>query len=117
MKFEEAIKAHSSWKMKLSSYLQSPDGSLRSAEVRVDNRCALGQWLHGEGRKFAASPEYKMLVERHAQFHQAAARIVDMANAGKSVEGETALRSDNDFGRCSRETVSAIMALQRKAGG
>ncbi|MDX2204472.1 MAG: CZB domain-containing protein [Hyphomicrobiaceae bacterium] len=117
MNLDEAIKSHSSWKMKLSQYLKNADGSLRSTEVRADNRCALGRWLQGEGRKLAGSPEYATLVQQHAHFHQAAAHIVDMANAGKSVEGETALRSDSEFGRCSRETVSAIMAMQRKLKG
>ena len=94
MDLDEAVKAHSNWKMKLSSYLKSVDGSLRSAEVRADNRCALGQWLHGEGRSHAASPEYRALLE-----------------------GETALRSDSEFGHASRDVVAAIMAMQRKVKG
>lgn len=117
MDLDEAVKAHSNWKMKLSTYLKSVDGSLRSAEVRADNRCALGQWLHGEGRSHAASPEYRALLEKHAHFHQAAARVVDMANAGKAVQGETALRSDSEFGHASRDVVAAIMAMQRKVKG
>jgi hypothetical protein len=51
MDFDEAIKAHSAWKFKLSGYLRKPDGSIKSADVVVDNKCALGQWIYGEGQK------------------------------------------------------------------
>ena len=50
MNFDDAIQVHAAWKIKLSAYLRKCDGSLKAADVRVDNRCALGQWLYGEGK-------------------------------------------------------------------
>ena len=72
MNFDEAIQAHAAWKVKLSAYLYKCDGSLKSADVRVDNRCPLGQWLHGEGKKYASLAEYQTLIKEHARFHLAA---------------------------------------------
>lgn len=116
MNFDEAIQAHSAWKMKLASYLRRPDGSLDPAIIRPDNRCALGQWLHGEGAKHAGSAEYKTLVAEHARFHRAAASVVDMAHAGKDTSAETALGSSSEFGTASKNVVAAIMSLKRKVG-
>ncbi len=114
MNLDEAVRAHSAWKMKLSAYLRHPDASLKSIEVRSDCRCELGKWLHGDGRKLAAIPEYKTLLERHAHFHRAAADVVDMANSGKATSEATALGAESPYSAASREIVMAIMALQKR---
>jgi hypothetical protein len=54
MDFDEAIKAHSAWKMKLSTYLKKPDGSLKPSEIQVDNKCQLGQWIYAEGARLSS---------------------------------------------------------------
>ena len=113
MNFDDAIQAHSSWKLKLSTYLRKPDGSLKSSDIRPDNKCKLGQWLHGEGRKFANLPEYKKLVAEHARFHQAAASVVDKANAGQSTSEDTAIGSRSEFGHCSASVVSLVMSIKK----
>ncbi len=115
MNFEEAIQAHSSWKLKLSTYLRKPDGSLKPAEIRPDNRCALGQWLHGEGRKHADHPDYKVLVAEHARFHQAAANVVDRANARQNVSEDVAIGAKSDFASASSNVISHIMKMKRVA--
>lgn len=115
MDFDEAIKAHSAWKMKLSTYLKNPDGSLKSSDIQVDNKCALGQWIYGEGAKFSNHPEYATLKQEHAKFHKAAAQVVAKADSGQSTSEETALGSKSEFASASSAVVSAIMAIRRKA--
>lgn len=114
MNFDEAIKAHSSWKLKLSSYLRQPDGTLREADVASDNACQLGKWLYGDGRKYASLPEYRALCQQHARFHRAAASVVKLAHTGASTSEATALGSDSEYGVASKSVVSAIMALKSK---
>lgn len=116
MDFDEAIKAHSSWKVKLSQYLRKPDGSLKASEIELDNKCALGQWIHGEGTKFRNAPEYSTLISEHAQFHKAAAEVVRKADSGKDVSEEVVIGSNSDFGKRSSAVVNAIMTLKRKLG-
>lgn len=113
MNFDDAIKVHSDWKLKLSSYLRKPDKTLRGADVCLDNRCELGKWVHGEGGKHAALAEFKELKVNHARFHKAAAAIVDKANSGQPVAAETALGSASEFSEVSRTVVSNIMAMKR----
>ena len=117
MDFDEAIKAHSSWKLKLSVYLAKPDGSLKASEIQLDNKCALGQWIYGEGSKWSALPEYATLKQEHARFHKAAAQVVTKADSGQNVSEETALGTQSEFSVASMAVVTAILAIRRKAQG
>lgn len=114
MNFDDAIHAHSAWKTKLSAYLRKPDQSLRSGDVRPDNLCELGRWIHSAPSTVAATPEFKQLREQHARFHRAAAAIIDMANSGKPTTEATALGSGSEFSEASRNVVTMIMSLKRK---
>ena len=114
MNFNEAIKAHSDWKMKLSAYLDKPDGSIKPEVVQLDNKCALGQWIYGEGASHQALPEYATLKTEHAKFHKAAAEVVRKADSGQNVTQEIALGKQSEFGLCSHNVVAAIMAIKRK---
>lgn len=115
MDFDEAIKAHAMWKMKLSTYLKNPDGSLKASDIQVDNKCQLGQWIHGEGAKWSSLPEYAILKTEHAKFHVAAAEVVRKADSGQDAREETALGSASDFSSASSAVVGAIMSMRQKA--
>lgn len=116
MNFDDAIKAHAGWKMKLKSYLNSPDQSLNPEDVGSDSRCDLGKWIHGEGTQFSCHAEYAVLKDEHARFHRAAAEIVRKANGGQNVTAEVALGAASPFALASTAVVSAIMAMKRKIG-
>ncbi len=114
MNFDEAIMAHTAWKMKLSTYLRKPDGSLKPEEIMHDDRCPLGKWIHGEGKTHATIPEYTELKSEHAKFHVAAAEVVQKADAGKDVTEELLLGSHSQFCTASNSVVSAIRNLRKK---
>lgn len=116
MNFDNAIAAHTEWKTKLQGYLKKPDHSLKSADASVDNKCALGQWIHGEGKKFASLPEFSKLQSEHQRFHKAAAAVIAKADAGKDQTEEVALGSKSEYSAASSAVVSAIMAMKAKAG-
>lgn len=114
MNFDDAIKAHSSWKLKLGEYLRKPDGSLKADQIKVDNTCELGKWIYGEGLKYKDLPEYQSLVKDHAKFHKAAADVVIKADSGKDVKEDTALGAKSDFSNASTAVVTAIMSMRSK---
>ena len=114
MDFDQAIKAHTDWKAKLSAYLRKPDGSLKAADIQVDNRCDLGKWIHGDGSKFASVDGFGELKSEHAKFHVAAAEVVKKADAGKSTSEDTALGSQSPFSVASNNVIKLIMAIRRK---
>lgn len=115
MDFDEAIKAHSAWKLKLSGYLRKPDGSLKVSDIQVDNKCQLGQWIYGDGAKYSSLPEFQKLKTEHARFHKAAANVVMKADSGQDTSEETALGGKSDFSSASSAVVFAIMEMKRKA--
>lgn len=114
MNFDEAIRAHSDWKMKLSSYLRNADGSLKASEISPDNKCALGQWIYGEGAKWSSLPEYETLKAEHIKFHKEAAQVVEKADSGQNVIEEIMLGGDSGFAKASSSVVSAIMKMKTK---
>jgi hypothetical protein len=117
MNFDEAIQAHAAWKVKLSVYVRKPDGALKSNEVRARNRCALGKWLEGSGLKYASLPEYKTLAVEHAQFHVAAASVIERADTGAKLDHDETLGAESQYGVASRKVVKAIVDLSKKATG
>ena len=112
MNFDEAIRAHSDWKMKLNRYLSNPDGSIDVQDLSKDNLCALGKWLHGEGRSFGNVAEYKKLIEEHAHFHKAAADVVIRKDRGEDVKSEIALGGNSAFAKYSMSVVSLLMKMK-----
>ena len=79
-----------------SNYLRSIDGTLKAADARVDNRCALGRWLYGEGKMYSSTSEYQILIGEHVRFHRAAGEVIDRANSGKEVNADRILHSDSE---------------------
>ncbi len=116
MDFEQAIAAHSAWKTRLSKYLQNPDRSLQPDDLAADNKCELGKWIYGEGKKFANLSEYATVKSHHARFHKIAADIVRRANAGEKVSQEVVVGAKGEFGSASAAVVLALMAMRAKVG-
>lgn len=114
--FEQAIAAHVAWRGKLSKYLANPDQSLQPSEIGLDNRCDLGNWIAGEGKKFANLAEYARVKSEHTRFHKIAAAIVLRANASQKVEQEVVLGAKSEFMSASAAVVRSLMALKSKVG-
>ena len=114
MDFEEAKQAHFDWKRKLSVYLRKPDGSLSSETVAQDNKCLLGQWIYGEGKKLEVHEEYSKLKREHARFHKAAADVIKKADSGANVTEDVAIGTKSEFGEASVAVIVAINEIKRK---
>lgn len=114
MNFDDAIKAHSDWKLKLSVYINKPDGSLKAADAELDNKCALGQWICGEGSKYSTAQEYAVLKAEHTKFHKCAGAVIRKADSGQKVAEEVALGSNSEFAAASSAVVMAIMKMKTK---
>lgn len=114
MDFDEAVATHSQWKRRLREYLGKKDGSLSPVEISLDHKCALGQWIYGEGQRYSALPQYTRLKYEHARFHQAAAALVDSANGGENVDQEVAPCSSSEFSNASSAIVIALMDMKKQ---
>jgi len=116
MNFQQAVTAHTGWKMKVARYLSCPDGSLQAVVVRQGHRCELGKWLHGEGKTFEHLPEYQKLVEDHARLHESASELIRRTNTGETLRSETAMGDRSPYGLAARALVSSLRGLQARTG-
>lgn len=117
MNFDEAITAHSQWKIRLQGLVAGTNRETLDPEVvGVDNRCALGQWIHGEAKQYSALPEYADLVKEHAAFHRSAAEVLKVVAAGQG-EQARALIDTGSFHQASIRTINAIRHLRKRVQG
>ena len=115
MNIDEAIKAHSDWKMKLQRYLANPDGSINVDNLSQDNKCPLGEWMHLLTNDHSAKsfPELELLINEHKKFHKAAADIVRRKDKGEDIKADISLGGTSDFANASMNVVSLLMKLKR----
>jgi inorganic pyrophosphatase len=114
MNFDEAITAHSQWRIRLQGFIAgTSQENLDPKIVAVDNKCVLGQWIHGEAKQYAQMPEYVLLIKEHANFHQRAANVLRLVEAGKREEAKAEVGA-GEFFKASIQTINAIRHLRKK---
>ena len=106
--FQGAIEVHMRWKARLKAVVDGTSSeTLDPAIVALDDRCALGTWLHGAGKeRFAANPDYQKVVDWHRDFHRCAAGIL-----------EAMARGDTDVARDELERGEYMRAGMRLRSG
>lgn len=103
---------HKAWMERLLNYLARPDGSLSVSIVRSDSNCELGKWLLGEGSRFAGTREFEGLRLEHARFHRLAARVVELAEQGKSADDARVVEALESLNAASGSIIKALAALK-----
>jgi methyl-accepting chemotaxis protein len=113
MDLDQAIAAHADWKVKLRMAIQNKE-TLDAAQVSADDRCMLGQWLHGEARaKFAGKAEYADCVAKHATFHAAAGAVARRINAGDYGAASDMLGPGSAYSTASFDVGASINRLKK----
>jgi len=108
----EAIRAHTGWKKRLTAYLRHPDGSLDPSDVERVNACELGEWIEDEGRiEFPTDMAFQHLEIAHSRFHRCAADMVRRADTDPHTPQASDLGADGELSRTSREVVNSLLAL------
>jgi hypothetical protein len=115
MDFDEAIATHSRWKHRLRTSLAKHDLSMNPADVSLDYKCDLGQWIYSAGIRYSALPEFSRLKYEHARFHLAAAELVRKANSGESIEAQIVPCADSEFSLASAAVVIALMTMKKRS--
>jgi methyl-accepting chemotaxis protein len=82
MDWMKIVNAHLSWKKRLRAYVENnSEERLDAAAESVDNQCALGKWIYGEGQQFKDLPDFETVRLQHAEFHQQAGEIVRLVHS------------------------------------
>jgi len=108
--FEAMINVHREWKSRLLDFLRRKGEPLVAAEVSKDNVCALGEWLHGPGQRFAQYEEYAELVKDHAEFHKHAGKVISEFDRGHMQVAQGLL--DHEFSDATARTLAGIRKLR-----
>jgi hypothetical protein len=87
-----AMGAHRVWKTRLLSAIATGACDVDRTTARRDDACAFGKWLLSSNE---TGPRRDRVAELHRRFHLAAARVLDVALAGKKPE---ALKMLDDAG-------------------
>jgi len=112
--FDKAIDAHRQWKVKLRKAIADHE-KLDADAICRDDRCPLGQWLHGSGgQQWGHKPRFVELLDKHASFHQTAGAVARTINAGQYEKAERLIDSGSDFARASTEVATVLAAVKRE---
>jgi methyl-accepting chemotaxis protein len=114
--FDKAIDAHRQWKVKLRKAICDKDHQLDADTICRDDRCPLGQWLHGEGgQQWGSKPRFVALLSKHAEFHQVAGGVAKQINQGHLAEAdaERLIGSGTHFAQVSTEVTTLLTQAKR----
>lgn len=113
---ESAISAHEMWKVRLQACLDGKSADLADPElVCVDDQCQLGIWLYGPGgQRLRGYPAFHALVARHQQFHQLAATVLSLAQAGQYDEAQAIM--SGGYHSASSKVLMLLQDLKRGLG-
>lgn len=105
----KAIGAHGMWKVRLRTAIDSGKSEWSINQVKVDNQCDFGKWLHSlpEGEKKTDS--WKNVCSIHAKFHDEAAKILESALQGKKETAYKGLDVGSEFTKTSSTLTGAMM--------
>ena len=115
MNLDDALNAHSQWKIKLRTAILKKE-TLDVKSVSADTCCELGKWLHNEAKiKFSKLRCYTDLVEKHAAFHKQAGRVALAINEKKFEEATALLGAGTQYMSASSAVGIAISTLKNEA--
>jgi len=116
MNLTEALDAHAAWKTKLRGAIAKRE-KLDAATICRDNACALGKWLHGEGKgSYGRHASFTDCVAKHASFHKEAGKVAEAINAGQYEDAERMLGAGTSYAQASSSVGVAIQRLRKDAG-
>ena len=113
MNWMEIISAHVMWKQRLVSLLAGKsEEQLDPSTIQLDNRCALGKWIYGDGQNMAELPAFEEVRGMHAQFHQLAAEVVKLHHAGDLAAAQALLQGE--YSKLSEKLKHRILGLSHQ---
>lgn len=109
------INAHVMWKQRLQKLLDgTSEETLDPAVIGVDNRCALGQWIYGDGQNYREAETFEEVRLMHADFHKYAAEVVSLYQTGKADEAKELL--NGNYAKLSERLKRRILGLSQQIG-
>jgi hypothetical protein len=106
----DAIVAHAKWKYQLREAIDTGKSPWQVADVRTDKACEFGKWLFALPVTQRHSGHWEKVRALHAEFHTAAADVLELALAGRKDEAIAAVGFSGRFMAASWKLINAISA-------
>lgn len=94
---ESAISQHAAWMTHLRKAVLGAYSGMDREDIRADNQCEFGKWLYGShlSAEQRVSEYFQEVRRLHAEFHQLAARVLDLAASGRICEAYSLLYGEH----------------------
>jgi Chemoreceptor zinc-binding domain len=113
MDWLQILNEHVSWKERLLAYLDGTgQEKLDPAIIRRDDQDVLGKWIYGDGKYFNHMPHYIHVKTNHRYFHDCAAQIVELSDAGKREDAKKLLTGK--YAKLSHQLKLQLINLYRE---
>lgn len=110
----EALQAHV---RRRSSYILTirERSQLDAERAARTDRCLLGKWLLGPGRRYGGMTAVQELAAAHVAFHEQSGVIAQAINGGRYDEARVTLQSTRSgFNRASHEMITLLVRLKKE---
>jgi len=108
--FYHAVEAHIKWKIRLQKHLDgTSEEKLNPDVICLDNQCALGKWIYGDGQGYQNMEGFEDLRLTHADFHKCASEVVRKADSGEKNEAENIFK--NDYALLSKNITRMLVKM------
>lgn len=113
MDIDAYIAIHERWRTRLEDMVNGRHSEVMRPElICQDHRCDLGRWLFGTGHaRYGQHTVFAMLVARHQYFHQQAAAVVTLFQAGDHQQSLRVLGSS-----CRHASNQVVLLLKELKG-
>ncbi|MBP1771474.1 MAG: uncharacterized protein H6P99_637 [Holophagaceae bacterium] len=109
---EKAIGTHALWKGRFKAALEARRPMAFREAIAADDQCDFGIWLRGPdlSAEERASEIVRAIEGLHAEFHRAAAQVVDLAEAHREFEVGLSVSPGGAFHEASAALLEALKA-------
>ncbi|MBN2293893.1 MAG: CZB domain-containing protein, partial [Pirellulales bacterium] len=113
---ENGIASHARWKYRLFDAINTGKSEWTVQGVRTADQCEFGMMLLSLSPTEQSSQYYAKVRDLHAEFHQAAADVLELALAGRKQEAEKAIALGSRFTLVSSELTMTLSAWKDSVG-
>jgi hypothetical protein len=111
---DAAAEAHGKWLTRLRTATRLGASEFTPDIVKADDRCDFGRWLYGDFPEvLKGTPAFEEIRRKHAEFHRAAAHILELAIAGQKDEALRLMAHEGDFMLLSGSLLLTLRGLRR----
>ena len=113
MQYWSPFRAHAEWMAGLREFIYG-NGHMEPEHVSRDDKCEIGAWLYGDGKRYRHLREYEDAREVHAELHRHAGDVVILVRTGRRTEAAADIAPGGRLRKLSSALVKAFTRLNRR---